>query len=49
MRGHFTHHNVELFYHDLFHMADDLGFTTELSMEFAGCRARFPEALMPAV
>ena len=31
MRGTFTHHNVD-FAKDLFHMADDLGFT-ELSME----------------
>ena len=31
MRGTFTHHNVD-FTKDLFHMADDLGFT-ELSME----------------
>ena len=32
MRGTFTHHNVD-FTKDLFHMADDLGFT-ELSMEY---------------
>ena len=38
MRGTFTHHNVD-FTKDLFHMADDLGFT-ELSMEPVVCRCR---------
>ena len=43
MRGTFTHHNVD-FTNDLFHMADDLGFT-ELSMEPVVAPADSPEAL----
>ena len=43
MRGTFTHHNVD-FTKDLFHMADDLGFT-ELSMEPVVAAPDSPEAL----
>ena len=43
MRGTFTHHNVD-FTKDLFHMADDLGFT-ELSMEPVVAPPDSPEAL----
>ena len=43
MRGTFTHHNVD-FTNDLFHMADDLGFT-ELSMEPVVAPPDSPEAL----
>ncbi len=43
MRGTFTHHNTD-FTNDLFHMADDLGFT-ELSMEPVVTDPQSPEAL----
>ena len=43
MRGTFTHHNVD-FTKDLFHMADDLGFS-ELSMEPVVAPPDSPEAL----
>ena len=43
MRGTFTHYNVD-FTNDLFHMADDLGFT-ELSMEPVVTAPGSPEAL----
>lgn len=43
MRGTFTHHNVD-FTNDLFHMADDLGFS-ELSMEPVVTDPASPEAL----
>ena len=46
MRGTFTHHNTD-FTNDLFHMADDLGFT-ELSMEPVVAPADSPEALTEA-
>ena len=46
MRGTFTHYNVD-FTNDLFHMADDLGFT-ELSMEPVVGAAGSPEALTDA-
>ena len=46
MRGTFTHHNVD-FTNDLFHMADDLGFT-ELSMEPVVAAPDSPEALTEA-
>ena len=46
MRGTFTHYNTD-FTNDLFHMADDLGFT-ELSMEPVVSRAGAPEALTEA-
>lgn len=43
MRGTFTHHNTD-FTNDLFHMADDLGFS-ELSMEPVVADPSSPEAL----
>ena len=46
MRGTFTHYNTD-FTNDLFHMADDLGFT-ELSMEPVVGAAGSPEALTDA-
>ena len=46
MRGTFTHYNTD-FTNDLFHMADDLGFT-ELSMEPVVSAAGNPEALTEA-
>ena len=46
MRGTFTHHNTD-FTNDLFHMADDLGFT-ELSMEPVVTDPASPEALTEA-
>ena len=46
MRGTFTHYNTD-FTNDLFHMADDLGFT-ELSMEPVVGAAGSPEALTEA-
>ena len=46
MRGTFTHQNVD-FTNDLFHMADDLGFT-ELSMEPVVAAPDSPEALTEA-
>ena len=46
MRGTFTHHNVD-FTKDLFHMADDLGFS-ELSMEPVVAPPDSPEALTEA-
>ena len=46
MRGTFTHRNTD-FTNDLFHMADDLGFT-ELSMEPVVAPADSPEALTEA-
>ena len=45
MRGTFTHQNPD-FTKDLFHMADDLGFT-ELSMEPVVCAPDDPAALTP--
>ena len=45
MRGTFTHANPD-FTKDLFHMADDLGFT-ELSMEPVVCAPNDPAALTP--
>ena len=45
MRGTFTHANPD-FTRDLFHMADDLGFT-ELSMEPVVCAPDDPAALTP--
>ena len=45
MRGTFTHANPD-FTKDLFHMADDLGFT-ELSMEPVVCAPDDPAALTP--
>ena len=45
MRGTFTHANPD-FTKDLFHMADDLGFT-ELSMEPVVCAPDDPSALTP--
>ena len=46
MRGTFTHYNTD-FTNDLFHMADDLGFT-ELSMEPVVGAAGSPEAMTDA-
>lgn len=46
MRGTFTHHNPD-FTNDLFHMADDLGFS-ELSMEPVVAPPESPEALTEA-
>ncbi len=46
MRGTFTHHNPD-FTRDLFHMADDLGFS-ELSMEPVVAAPNSPEALTEA-
>ncbi len=45
MRGTFTHHNTD-FTKDIFHMADDLGFT-ELSMEPVVADPSSPSALKP--